>query len=117
MTKPITPRIHGILDYATVVGTAAAAQLLPVSPKARRTMLALAGGYLGLSALTDYPLSLRRVVPFPAHGAAEAGLGLLLPFLPGLLGFSRDRVGRNALFALTAITAVVAPLTDWDRHE
>jgi hypothetical protein len=102
-----------VLDYATVGLTAAAPALLGLSGTAATTCRALAGSYLGLSLLTDYPLSARRVVPFPAHGALEVGLGLALPFLPRVLGFERDRAATALLYGLTAVTAVVAALTDW----
>lgn len=78
---------------------------------------ALAGGYTGLSAVTDYPMSVKRAVPFKAHGATEAVLGLALPAMPWLLGFSRHRAARNFMFGLTALTFVVAALTDWDADE
>ena len=117
MTKPISPRLHGALDYATVGLTAAAPALLGLSGAAARTCRALAGGYLGLALLTDYPLSARRVVPFPTHGALEAGLGLALPFLPRLLGFRRDRAATTLFHALTGATAAVAALTDWTKQQ
>lgn len=113
MRKPITPSLHGILDYGTVLVTAAAPSLFGFSERAANTCYALAGGYLALSAVTDYPLAARRLVPFPAHGAAEGVLGAALPFLPRLLGFPHDRAARNFLLGLTAVTAVVASLTDW----
>jgi hypothetical protein len=63
--------------------------------------------------LTDYPLSAKRVVPFKGHGVAEGVIGLALPALPFALGFARHRAARNFFFGLTALTAVVAALTDW----
>ena len=118
MQKPISPDMHGMIDYSTVLMTAAAPRLLGFSEDAERAAMMLAGGYLGLSLMTDYDLSLRRLVPFPAHGAAEAVLGAALPFLPKLLGFENDRPARNFFLGLTAVTAVVAALTDWtgDTH-
>lgn len=113
MDKPISPTLHGALDYATVLLTAAAPSLFGFSDRAANTCYALVGGYLALPAGTDYPLAARRLVPFPAHGAAEGALGAALPLLPKLLGFSRDRAARNFLLGLTAVTAVVATLTDW----
>jgi hypothetical protein len=74
----------------------------------------LAGGYTALSAMTDYPLSVRRLVPFKGHGAAELAIGLALPAMPWLLGFADNRAARNLCFGLTALTLVVAALTDWD---
>lgn len=118
MQKPISPDMHGMIDYSTVLMTAAAPNLLGMSDRAAQTCYTLAGGYLALSLFTDYDLSVRRLVPFPAHGAAEGLLGAALPMLPKLLGFSRDRAARNFLLGLAGVTAVVAALTDWtgDTH-
>jgi hypothetical protein len=114
MQKPITPRVHGMLDYATSAATAAAPALFAFPKPAAALCYALAGGYTGLSLLTDYPLGARRVVPFKGHGATEGVIGLALPALPWVLGFARHRAARNFVLGLTALTAVVAALTDWD---
>jgi hypothetical protein len=112
--KPISQRAHGVLDYATVVVTAAAPTLLAFPKSATALAYTLAGGYAGLSLATAYPLGAAPVVPFKAHGLAEGALGLALPAMPWLFGFAGHRAARNFCFALTAITAVVAALTDWD---
>lgn len=117
MKHPISPRAHGVLDYATAGLTALAPSLLGLPARATAAARALAGGYAGLSLLTDYPLSARRVVPFKVHGATEAALGLALPFLPRLLGFRGDRRATRFFWGLTALTAVVASLTDWTKAE
>ncbi|HEV2734703.1 MAG TPA: hypothetical protein VGV85_07680 [Longimicrobiaceae bacterium] len=114
MNKPISPRTHGVLDYATVGATLLAPRLLGFPDSAARASYALAGSYAALSALTDYPLSVKRAVPFKAHGAAEGLVGLALPALPRLLGFTGHRGARNFFLGLTAVTAVVAALTDWE---
>ena len=77
---------------------------------------ALAGGYTALSMLTDYPLGVKQVVPFKAHGVAEGAIGALLPALPFALGFASQHRARNLFFGLTALTAVVSLLTDWDKR-
>ena len=114
MEKPISPRTHGIIDYATVLTVAAAPKMFDMPDNAARLCYALAGGYLALSMVTDYPLSASPMVPFKAHGAAEAAIGLALPAMPWALGFSEHRGATGFLFGLTAFTAVVAALTDWD---
>jgi hypothetical protein len=116
MNKPITPRAHGILDYATAGATALVSQLLGFSPNAARTARLWAAGYSALSALTDYPLALKRAVPFKAHGAMDAAMAPIIPALPWLLGFARDRRARNFFLGLAAITVVVTALTDWTRE-
>jgi len=114
MKKPITPFIHGVLDYTTAATVAGAPFLFDFPVPARRMCESLAAGYTGLSAATDYPLGAVRKVPFKAHGASEAAIGLALPAMPWLLGFSEHRAARNFCFALAGLTFVVAALTDWN---
>jgi hypothetical protein len=117
MQKPINGRMHGMMDYATVAATAAAPRALGFPRAAENLAYGLAAGYLGLSLLTDYPLSARKAVPFKGHGATEVMLGMALPFLPKLLGFEDDRNARNFFLGLTALTAVTALLTDWNAPD
>ena len=114
MKKPISPKVHGAIDYTTTLATAAAPHLLDSSDAARHLARGLAGGYGALSATTDYELGAKRVVPFKGHGMAEAALGLVLPAMPWLLGFAKDKNARNYFLGLTAMTFAVAALTDWD---
>lgn len=115
MKRPISPMMHGVMDYATVAATAAVPRLLNFPPNATRAADALAGGYGLLSSMTDYPLGARRVVPFRGHGLAEAAIGVALPVLPWALGFGDNRRARNFFFGLTALTFLVAALTDWSE--
>ena len=117
MRKPISPRIHGVLDYATSTAVAVAPRAMNFPAPARRMFESLAAGCTGLAAVTDYPLSVKRLVPFKAHGATELAIAAVLPFLPWALGFADHRAARNVCFGLTALTVVVAALTDWDGNE
>ena len=112
--KPISPTMHGVLDYATSALVAAAPRAWDFPRNACVACDALAAGYTALSGVTDYPLSATRLVPFKAHGAAEVAIGALLPAAPWLLGFSEHKAARNFFLALAGVTAVVAALTDWD---
>jgi hypothetical protein len=114
VNRPISPAMHGVLDYATVATCLAAPRLLRFPPAATRACDLLAGGYLAMSALTDYPLAAKRAIPFKAHGATEVALGAALPVLPRALGFADHRAARTFFLGLTAVTAMVASLTDWD---
>jgi len=95
---------------------AAAPMIFDFPKPARRLFESLAAGYTGLSAFTNYPLSAKRVVPFRAHGATEAAIALALPAMPKLLGFEKNRAARNLCYGLTALTFVVAALTDWNAE-
>jgi hypothetical protein len=113
---PISPRVHGVLDYTTSAAVAAAPMLFNFPKPARRLFESLAAGYTGLSSVTNHPLSAKRLVPFKAHGAAEAVIALALPAMPQLLGFSRHRAARSLCYGLTALTFIVAALTDWNAE-
>lgn len=115
MKRPISPRMHGALDYSTIAATAVAPRTLGLSRRAARSAYGLASGYLVLSALTDYPPAVRRLVPLRMHAATDAALGVSTPLLPWLLGFSDDRRARNLFLGLTAVTLGVAALTDWSE--
>jgi len=117
MRKPISPKMHGVLDYTTSAAVMMAPRIMKFPKPARRLCDALASGYTGMSAVTDYPLSVKRVVPFKAHGATELAIAAALPAMPWLLGFSEHKAARNFCFGLTALTLVVAALTDWDSDE
>ena len=117
MRQPISPRVHGILDYATSAAVATAPFVFKFPPPARALFSSLAAGYTGLSSVTNYPLSAKRVVPFKAHGATELAIAAALPFMPRVLGFERHGAARNLCYGLTALTLVVAALTDWNAEE
>ncbi len=116
MKKPISPRLHGVLDYATAATTAVMPLLSRMSPRAARTAETWAAGYAVMSALTDYPLAVKRRVPFRAHGTVDQVLSVLLPAMPWIIGFARDRRARNFFLALAGVSIVVTALTDWDAE-
>ena len=117
MRKPISPRIHGVLDYATSTAVAIVPRAMSFPRPARLLFESLAAGYTGLSAVTDYPLSVKRLAPFKVHGGVELAIAAVLPVLPWALGFSEHRAARNLCFGLTALTLVVAALTDWEKKQ
>jgi hypothetical protein len=109
--------MHGVLDYATSAAVAAAPYAMNFPKPAKRLCETLAVGCTGMSALTNYPPSLKRAVPFKVHGATELAIAAALPAMPWLLGFSKHKAARNLCFGLAAMTLVVAALTDWDNQE
>jgi hypothetical protein len=115
--KPISPTMHGILDYATSMAVATAPYAMNFPKPAKRLCQSLAVGYTGLSAVTNYPASAKRMIPFKVHGATELAIAAALPAMPWVLGFSDHKAARNLCFGLAAMTLVVSALTDWDSDE
>ncbi len=117
MLKPISPTVHGAMDYATVVGTVAAPTLLKMPDRAAGLAYGLASAILGLAAFTDFKPGIKRAVPLKAHGITDSALGLALPAMPWVLGFSKNRKARNFFLGLTAMMALTTMLTDWSPRK
>ena len=69
--KIISPRLHGVLDYLTVLTCLLAPSLFEFSRTPATISYALGVSYLLTSLLTDYPLAAMRVIPFSIHGLVE----------------------------------------------
>lgn len=85
--KLITPRIHGYLDYSTVVLFLLAPTLFGFEGPPALLSWALAGVHLGVTLITDFPLGVYRWLPFPMHGWIERAVGpalVLFAFLPAV---------------------------------
>ncbi len=116
MYRPISPTVHGIIDYTTSTAAAVAPRLLDFPDDAAAASYALAGGVSGLAATTRRSgAALRPLVPLKAHGITDLALGLALPALPWVLGFAKNKAARNFFLGLTAVTMVVTALTDWSE--
>jgi hypothetical protein len=89
----ISTKLHGAGDYATGIGLLAAPKLLRMSDGLAATVLRGTGvAILGVSAMTDYELGLRRRLPMPVHLGVDAATGAMLA--AGALGLRRR--GRGA---------------------
>jgi hypothetical protein len=86
----LSTRVHGVIDYAT-------GALLIVAPwlfgfadgtAAQWVPMVLGAGILVMSLITDYELSLTRIVPMGAHLAVDGLGGALLAVSPWLFGFA-----------------------------
>ena len=117
MSKPISPELHGILDYGLTAANAVVPGMLGMSARARtlfRTVAVIQGG---LNAVTDQPYAAQKIVPFPLHGMidkASAPLYLLAPFLAGVF---RERRARNWWILVGVTLVTVYNLTDWSERK
>ena len=117
MLKPISPTMHGALDYGMAMGAAAAPSLLKLPVRASGLAYGLAGAVLGMAAFTDFKPAVKRAVPLRAHMAADSALGMALPAMPWLLGFSQNKRARNLFIGLTAMMALTTAMTNWSPQK
>lgn len=111
--KPIiNPLIHGYLDYFTVAVFLLAPSLFGLSGLAGGLAYALALIHLAMTLVTDFPLSVAKLVPFRIHGLVEKIVGPVLLLAPFILGF--EGAARVFYFLIGATIIVVGLLTDYE---
>ena len=92
MTKPISTKAHGVLDYTTSAALLAAPELFGLKDvRAAALLPRLAGASAAAySTVTDYELGLRRLLPMRMHLALDGMSGALLAASPWLFRFARN---------------------------
>ncbi|MEC4750657.1 hypothetical protein [Methylomicrobium sp. Wu6] len=111
--KPIiNPLIHGYLDYFTVVVFLLAPSLFGLDGAAGILAYALAIIHLIMTLVTDFPLSIAKLVPFRIHGWVERIVGPVLLLTPFLFRF--EGAARFFYFLIGATIIVVGLLTDYE---
>lgn len=112
-SKPISPRVHGILDYALIGGMLVLPSVLGLSKKVKTWYLAEGLVLLGYAALTDQPVGLKPLIPFRVHAKIDpmnvAGFALQTMARP----FREDKKARIFNLAFTALAGITVLLTDW----
>ncbi|WP_240359111.1 SPW repeat domain-containing protein [Pyxidicoccus trucidator] len=105
--------VHSLLDYKG--GTASLlAGLLSDDPVARAAGLALGSSVIGVSLLTDYRLSLTKLIPIEAHEIADYAYGAAAILAPFVLGYARRSPVAAAIHVLVGLSTIVASLvTDY----
>jgi hypothetical protein len=113
MRKPVSPTLHGAIDYVLTGVMLAAPSLLGLNNKVRNTYLALGSGFGAVDAFTDTGAGIRRLMPFRMHQKLD------LSFLAGLSVLSLInpiRKDRRALYFHVAVLATAIThylLTDY----
>lgn len=89
----IPTRLHGVLDYAMGAFLIVAPYLLGFADGAATQYVPQALGFatLLMSLVTDYELSIAKLIPMPVHLGVDIASGLLLAVSPWLFGFA-DRI-------------------------
>jgi hypothetical protein len=116
VNKPISARVHGVLDYATVAAFLNAPMVLGFHGTPAAIVYWLAGIHLLMTGFTDFPLGVFKIIPFKIHGVIDLLAGIFLLAAPWMFGFVSDYAARNFFVALALITFVVVALTDYSQR-
>lgn len=91
MRKPITTRLHGIIDYTWAAAASSAAARMHHGTSTARLLRAAANVATGSALLTNYEYGVLRVVPMRGHLAMDVALCAALIASPLFLPSSERR--------------------------
>jgi hypothetical protein len=113
MNKPISTKMHGVLDYYTAPTLMALPRIMGWGKKVTNLLTVAGLGMMGYSFITRYELGLLKLLPMPGHLTIDviAGAGLAAsPFV--LLDESeRTPLKTAVLVGFGLYEIIVAPLT------
>lgn len=112
--KPLTPTTHAALDYTLGATLLTAPHLLRLTRGARAFFGAFGAVAIGVNALTDSPLGVRRVIPWRTHRAIDLASDPVFAVLPVVTGIAKDPRARALWLAASATLAAAVVLTDWE---
>lgn len=102
LARLVPQDIHALNDYADGVLSGGAALLAEDDDRvAQIASLALGGSLIGISAITDYRLSIAKLVPIEAHQVADYAWGAAAIAAPFVLGYWKTSP-RTALMHVIA---------------
>ncbi len=113
--KPISPELHGIIDYAFATTLFLAPSLLGLNKKAKCEYYTLGAAAFGYSALTDYPMGLKPVISYNTHRMLDYATITTFAATTACKVINKEK--RTLVFHLSmmALAAVTVMLTDWNK--
>jgi hypothetical protein len=109
--KPISPTVHGAIDYLAVVIFAVAPAVIGLSGWPAALSYALAGIHLLMTLLTDFPAGVIKVIPIALHQWVERIVGPVLIILAFVLMTKETQIARAFFVAMGVIIFAVERLT------
>lgn len=111
--KVISSKVHGILDYATVVFLLASPTIFKMEGSLCTFTYVLAGVHFALTALTAFEAGLVKVIPFKIHGFIEVVVSLALAGVALWFRNNDNSLGFYFYIGLAIVIMVVFLLTDF----
>ena len=107
----IDARIHGVLDIVVVFIFLLAPLVFGLGGSPAAIAYILAAVHLVMTLLTDFPMGIRKTIPFFVHGIVELIVGVALLILPSYAGYGPGSPARRFYLAMGAAILVVWALT------
>lgn len=118
LPKPINTKVHAVLDYATGLVLILAPDLLQFSEIGGAAVLApriIGLGIILLEMITDFELSLVKLVPMKVHIIVDILAGVLLALSPYLFGFNDEKVNAWLPHMLVGVMIIGVSMLSQNR--
>ena len=117
LARLIPQDVHSVVDYLNGVATGAGALLANDDPAAMAASMILAGSVIGVSALTDYHLSVAKVIPIEAHETIDYVWGLTAIAAPFVLGYWKTSPTVGMIHVISGVGTILASMvTDYRSY-
>lgn len=113
-SKPISPKLHALIDYALVGSLFTLPSVLGFNQDVKKIYTAEALALLVYVALTDHPVAVKPLIPFPTHGQIDPFNVAQFALQSGLKAFRRDKKALFFNIGFTALAGITVLLTDWN---
>lgn len=111
--KVISSKVHGLLDYVTVVFLLLSPTLFNMQGALAIFTYVLGGIHFLLTALTAFELGVIKVIPFRLHGLIEIFVAIALTAVAFWFRSQDIPLGYHFYLALATIILLVFTLTDF----
>ena len=116
LPKASDARKHGMIDYCHAAFFLGMALVCRKSePRAALAALMTGSFVLVQSLLTDYPLGVKKVIPFRVHGQMDAAFAASSFMIPKVFGFS-DSAAASVFTGNSFVEAAVVGATDFSSE-
>lgn len=113
-TKIISPRAHGLADYALVALLLTVPSIFRFSKKVKKIYAIEALALLGYIAFTDHPTAVKPLIPFKTHGKIDPFNVGQFAFQTFTKPFAKDKKARAFNTGFTIVAGILVALTDWN---
>ena len=113
--KIIRPRLHGILDYCTIIFLYAAPWLFSFGHSDRLITYGIATAQLVLTICTDYPAGLLHKIPFLMHGFIEMAMSFGLAIIAIWFLYEGLDTAKIVYWCLAVVYLSVFLLTNFNK--
>ena len=111
--KPVSPELHCVIDYILVGSLLTVPGLLGFNKKAKTIYTSEALALLVYVGLTDSPVAIKPLIPFPVHGKIDPFNVAQFALQSFLKPFRKDKKALLFNIAFTAVAGATVLLTNW----